>query len=73
MGTPERIYNLVRTMPEDQASEVLDFIEFLRQKTKPQPLQTEKSLLDFAGILQDSPHFNEDPVAIQRMMRDEWS
>jgi virulence-associated protein VagC len=31
------------------------------------------SLLDYAGILEDSPNFNEDPVEIQRKMRDEWS
>lgn len=26
----------------------------------------------FVGVLKDSPHFNEDPVAVQRAMRDEW-
>lgn len=26
----------------------------------------------FIGALKDSPCFNEDPVAIQRKMRDEW-
>lgn len=27
----------------------------------------------FVGALKDSPCFNEDPVAIQRKMRDEWN
>ena len=26
----------------------------------------------FVDALKDSPNFNEDPVAIQRQMRDEW-
>jgi hypothetical protein len=32
MGTPERIYELVKTLPSQQVDEVLDFVEFLRQK-----------------------------------------
>lgn len=26
----------------------------------------------WAGVLKDSPHLNEDPVAIQQAMRHEW-
>ncbi|HAT50255.1 MAG: hypothetical protein HQL07_14005 [Nitrospirae bacterium] len=26
----------------------------------------------FAGVMRDSPHFNADPVAIQKAIRDEW-
>ncbi|MBF0309998.1 MAG: hypothetical protein HQL56_10770 [Magnetococcales bacterium] len=26
----------------------------------------------FAGVMKESPHFNGDPVSIQRAMRDEW-
>ena len=31
------------------------------------------NLRDYIGALKDSPCFNEDPVTIQRKMRDEWS
>jgi hypothetical protein len=34
MGTPERIYDLVKAMPAQQVDEVLDFVEFLRQKAQ---------------------------------------
>ncbi|MBW4521106.1 MAG: DUF2281 domain-containing protein [Scytolyngbya sp. HA4215-MV1] len=34
MGTPEIIYELVKTLPENQVAEVLDFVEFLRQKAE---------------------------------------
>ena len=82
MGIPEKIYELVKTLPENQAVEILDFAEFLLHRSK---LQTEQNiaqqeapqagrlLLDYAGILKDSPNFNEDPVELQRRMRDEWS
>ena len=33
---------------------------------------SERLLSDYAGILEDSPNFNEDPVEIQKRMRDEW-
>jgi hypothetical protein len=29
-------------------------------------------LLKMAGSLKNSPHFNDDPVAIQKALRDEW-
>lgn len=34
MGTPEKIYELVKALPENQAAEVLDFVEFLQQKAQ---------------------------------------
>lgn len=34
MGTPEKIYELVKALPESQAVEVLDFVEFLSQKAR---------------------------------------
>lgn len=34
MNTAERIYKEVQTLPETQAKEVLDFLEFLKSKLK---------------------------------------
>jgi Protein of unknown function (DUF2281) len=47
METPEEIYELVKTMPSDQADQVLDFAKFLRQKAqnKPAPRQIPKGTL----------------------------
>ncbi|HEY9643124.1 MAG TPA: DUF2281 domain-containing protein [Coleofasciculaceae cyanobacterium] len=82
MGTPEKIYELVKTLPENQAAEILDFAEFLLYKSKLRTEQNEtqkeapqsgRLLSDYAGVLKDSPNFNEDPVELQRRMRDEWS
>jgi len=82
MGTPERIYELAKALPENQAAEILDFAEFLLHKanlqaeqntTLKESPQSGRPLSDYAGILKDSPNFNEDPVELQRRMRDEWS
>jgi hypothetical protein len=61
MGTPERIYELVKALPEDQAVEVLDFVEFLRQKAQPQARITpptaipKGTLTGLRGIAKRSP------------------
>ncbi len=34
MGTAEKIYELVKAMPAEQVTEVLDFVEFLQQKAR---------------------------------------
>jgi hypothetical protein len=74
MGTPEKIYELVKDMPTDQATEVLDFVEFLRQKARLQLEATsqKKPLSDYLGLLKNSPTFQGDPVEIQRQLRNEW-
>jgi hypothetical protein len=33
MTIPEQIYELVKSLPQEQASEVLDFAEFIRAKS----------------------------------------
>ncbi|MEM6435887.1 MAG: DUF2281 domain-containing protein [Cyanobacteria bacterium P01_D01_bin.115] len=72
MSTAETIYELVKTMPEDQASLVLVFAEFVRQRTQVVSDPKQSSFANFFGILKDSPNFNQDPVAIQRSLRSEW-
>lgn len=34
MSTAESIYELVKTLPEEEASLVLEFVEFIRQRTE---------------------------------------
>jgi len=40
--------------------------------TKSAPLESKQAILDFAGVLKDSPNFNGDVVPLQREIRDEW-
>jgi hypothetical protein len=70
MSTAEIIYELVKAMPEDQATTVLAFVKSLREEAS---IDVEPKLLsDYLGILKDSPNFNEDPLEFQRKLRSEW-
>lgn len=82
MSSADKLYELAKALPEEQAAEILDFAEFLLHKaklraeqnaTQKEAPQAGRPLLDYAGILKGSPNFNEDPVELQRRMRDEWS
>lgn len=82
MEAPEKIYELVKAMPEEEVSKVLTFVESLQQKTKgrleqsntpEETAQLGRFLSDYIGVLKDSPNFNTDIVELQRRMRDEWS
>lgn len=45
MSTAERIYELVKALPEAQASEVLNFVEFLQHKSQQAVISSESQLL----------------------------
>jgi len=72
MSTADTLYELVKTLPEEQANLVLMFAEFLRQRLQANSGEQSESLSQYFGTLQNSPSFNEDPVEIQRAMRREW-
>lgn len=72
MSAAEIVYELVKTLPEDQANIVLVFAEFVRQRTQSNESPNKPSVDSYFGILKDSPNFNEDPVVIQKAMRREW-
>lgn len=72
MSVAKTIYELVKTLPEDQANLVLVFAEFVRQRTRSSESSDKSSISSYFGILKDSPNFNENPVVIQKAMRREW-
>ncbi|NER46727.1 MAG: DUF2281 domain-containing protein [Symploca sp. SIO1B1] len=72
MTTAEAVYELVKTLPEEQANMVLAFAEFLQLKIPSRPSPKSQLLSSYLGILKDSPNFNEDPVEIQQGLRNEW-
>ncbi len=45
MNTAERIYELLKALPEAQASEVLDFVKFLQHKSQQVAVSSEPQLL----------------------------
>ncbi len=73
MSIADRIYEAVKTMPEQQAAEVLDFAEFLQAKAGRVSQEITGALMtDYVGVLAKSPSFQGDPLEIQKAMRDEW-
>ncbi len=72
MSSAEKIYELVKVMPEEEVSKVLDFIKFLQQNSNSESSKKGKPLSDYLGLLKDSPTFKGDPVEIQRQLRNEW-
>jgi hypothetical protein len=72
MSTADTLYELVQTLPEEQANLVLRFAEFLQQRLQSDAGEPSEPLTQYFGTLKNSPNFNEDPVEIQRVMRREW-
>ncbi len=71
--TADQIYELVKSMPEQESRLVLVFAQFVINQLSPGQHKPPTLLNDYLGILKDSPNFNEDPVDLQRAIRNEWS
>lgn len=63
MATPEQIYEIVKTLPMDQANEVLDFAQFL--KVKNQQLD-QRSAIDTALLeMTTDPDYQADVTQLE--------
>lgn len=65
MSTLDELDAIARTLPETALAELLAHARRLREPPA-------DDVGSFIGRLRDSPNFNDDPVEIQRRMRDEW-
>ena len=73
MTTAERLYNTAKELPEPLVAEILDFAEFLRNKSAASDVTARKEMLiDLAGGLENSKTFSGDLLEIQKRLRDEW-
>jgi hypothetical protein len=72
MNTANMIYDLVKSLPDEQADEVLKFAEQVKKRFCGDRNSGAATLDAYLGVLKDSPSFNEDPVEIQKAMRCEW-
>lgn len=66
MNTLEELNEVSRKLPESAQREVLEFARSLEQRI------SSGQLMDYFGCLAESPNFNEDPVKLQKALRDEW-
>ena len=84
MNLAETIYQKSLDLPEDKAIEVIDFIDFLKNRSRPnQPIKQSKALQNETDNLQhDQQDINrhagkitlsQDPLEVQKAMRDVWT
>ncbi len=73
MDTAKQIYEKVKSLPDVQMKEVLNFVNFIASNQQQKEKPADESILKYAGVLKGSPNFNDDPVEIQKVLRDEWS
>jgi hypothetical protein len=82
MNLAETIYQKSLDLPEDKAIEVIDFIDFLKNRSRPdQPIRQSGALQNKTDNLQqDQQDINrhagkiiltQDPLEFQKAMRDE--
>ena len=71
MSRANRAISFLKLLPEPLLAEVIDFAEFLPLKKNPKQTTPQRSFNNYVGKLAGSPHFNEDPVKLQREWRDE--
>jgi hypothetical protein len=74
MNLAETIYQKSLDLPEEKAIEVIDFIDFLKQRSSTKTVQSNASVVvhdinRHAGKIT----LTQDPLAFQKAMRDEWS
>lgn len=72
MNTAERIYEEAKTLPETQAREVLDFLEFLKSKLKKRPVYdaketTNDSELPGFGMWSDREDMSDSAAYVREM------
>lgn len=69
MTTAEKILEEVRTLPEAQAREVLDFVAFLKaRQASGKSVQQDMSAFDRFGAVYEG-HFNRDELYDRKVLR----
>lgn len=82
MNLAETIYQKSLDLPEDKAIEVIDFIDFLKNRSRPNKLIKQSKAQNETNALQQSWQdinrhagkitLTQDPLEFQKAMRDEW-
>lgn len=72
MTMAEKLYEVGSKLPPPALAELLDFAEFLRQRSAPPQAEQHLSLAELGGGLEDSATFTGSPLSIQEKMRREW-
>ncbi len=70
-GIEQRLLDLLRTLPSERVTEVLDFVEFLHEREKSRANGLQIAIENSFGIWRDRPDLTEDSTTLVRRMRDE--
>ena len=84
MNLAETIYQKSLDLPEDKAIEVIDFIDFIKNRSRPDQSigQAKARQNETTNLQQDQQDINrhagkitltQDPLAFQKAIRDEWT
>ena len=69
MTMVEQLYAVGRKLPARALAELLDFAEFLRQKSRSPQSEQRMSLAELEGGLENSATFAGSPLTLQEEMR----
>ena len=73
MTMGEQLFEVGSKLPPLALVELLDFAEFLRQRSTCSGVVRRLPLVDLRGGLEDSISFSGEPLAIQEAMRRDWN
>lgn len=84
MNLAETIYQKSLDLPEEKAIEVIDFIDFIKNKSRPDQsiAQSKARQNETTNLQQDQQDINrhagkitltQDPLEFQKAIRDEWT
>ncbi len=71
-GIEQRLLDLLRTLPSERVTEVLDFVEFLHEREKSRANGLQLAIENSFGVWRDRPDLSEDSVTLICRVRDEW-
>ena len=72
MNMLERVQRQFLELPPEKQEEVADFVAYLSSRYRRREEAGLEALARYSGLLSDSSSFNEDPIVLQRKLRDEW-
>ena len=72
MTMVEKLYEVGSKLPPPALAELLDFAEYLRQKSVSPQSALRLPLAELGGGLEDSVTFAGSPLELQEKMRREW-
>lgn len=72
MESFEQLQRQFHELPPEKQEEVADFVAYLSARYRRHKTRNRMTIMRYAGLLKDSSNLTEDPLDLQRRLRDEW-